>query len=169
MHSGGLLSNLTSEWHHQIGFRCGAIWFMFQPLKEMGRSHGKLKKNQSRYIAGALSCSCEHQSRLLNNLGRALWKLNYSLQHDEVSSQLGVPLVDSLLNGSIAWQPIRSQGELGRQVCIGEGVVVIALSLCPLQLNQPQALREESSTSVLLQMTLVPPHPTRDSRSAVAA
>lgn len=61
-------------------------------------------KTNSEYFFGALPCSSERQSELLNNLGRALWKLNNSLQHDEVSSQLGVPLVDSLLDSSIAWQ-----------------------------------------------------------------
>lgn len=70
-----------------------------QALKLMDTS-----KTNSEYFFGALPCSSERQSELLNNLGRALWKLNNSLQHDEVSSQLGVPLVDSLLDSSIAWQ-----------------------------------------------------------------
>jgi len=59
---------------------------------------------------GPPSSKC--QSGLLNNLGRALWKLNNSLQHDEVSSQLGVPLVDSQLDSSIAWQFQQREGVL---------------------------------------------------------
>lgn len=62
------------------------------------------EKTNSEHFSETLSSSLESQSGLLNNLRRALWKLNNSLQHDEVSSQLGVPLVDSLLDSSIAQQ-----------------------------------------------------------------
>lgn len=60
------------------------------------------KKKDSVHFLKTQSSSLESQSGLLNNLRRALWKLNNSQQHDEVSSQLGVPLVDSLLDSSIA-------------------------------------------------------------------
>lgn len=104
-------------------------------LKEIGKAHGNLK-DKLRVLLWALSCFREHHSGLLNNLGRALWKLNYSLQHDEVSSQLGVPLVDSLLDNSVAWQAIRSDGD----EYISMRGRVIPSSLCPFQLHQPLAL-----------------------------
>lgn len=80
--------------------------FIFQARGLGGDGHDsqRPKRQTLEYFFGALPCSSERQSELLNNLGRALWKLNNSLRRDEVSSQLGVPLVDSLLDNSIAWQ-----------------------------------------------------------------
>lgn len=128
---GGSLSNLSSETLHQIVFHRGPTTLSFKlevyPWK---------RKRQTQSISLAPVLFSRTPQQVLNNLGRALWKLNYSLQHDEVSSQLGVPLVDSLLDNSVAWQAIWSDGD----EYISIRGRVIPSSLCPFQLHQPQAL-----------------------------
>lgn len=76
---------------------------MYENLKKKRKEKNPKRQTLSASFE-ALPPSSEQRSKLLNNLRRALWKLNNSPQCYEVYSQLGVPLVDSLLDGSAAWQ-----------------------------------------------------------------
>lgn len=122
----------------------------------------KKKKNPKRQtLSASFGALSEQWSKLLNNLRRALWKLNNSPQCYEMYSQLGVPLVDSLLDSSTAWQT-------GRRACLCEvGGGIIPSSLCLLQLHQPQANRKENRapSAHFASDRLPSAAPTRDSRS----